>query len=72
MDHPDQAKHNPDNGKPMHASVDPDIAISKQEGSRSVVTVDHELPISVEEVGLQINLGSRPLSGILPKDMALG
>ena len=72
MDHLDQAKHNPDNGKPMHASMGPDIAISKQEGSRSVVTMNHELPISVEEVGLQINLGSRPLSGILPKDMALG
>nr|POF09849.1 hypothetical protein CFP56_65628 [Quercus suber] len=72
MDHPDQAKHTPHNGKPVHASVGPDIAISEQEGSRSSVTVDHELPISVEELGLQINLGSRPLSSILPKDMALG
>ena len=72
MDHSDQAKHTPDNGKPVHASVGPDIAIPEQEGSQSAVTVDHELPISTEEVGSQINLGSRPLSGILPKDMALG
>ena len=43
MDHPDQAKHTPDNGKPVHALVDLDIAISAHAGFRSAVAVEHEL-----------------------------
>ena len=34
--------------------------------------VNHELPISAEEEVSQANLGSRPLSGSLSKDLALG
>ena len=43
MDHPDQAKHNPNNGKPVHALVDLDISISAHAGFRSAVVVEHEL-----------------------------
>ena len=43
MDHPDQAKHTPDNGKPVHALVDLDIAISAHAGFRSAVAVEQEL-----------------------------
>ena len=50
MDHPDQAKHTPDNGKPVHALVNLDIAISAHAGSRSAVAVEHELPMPAEEV----------------------
>ena len=50
MDHPHQAKHTPDNGKPVHALVNLDIAISAHAGSRSAVAVEHELPMPAEEV----------------------
>ena len=56
MDHPDQAQHTPDNGKPVHALVNLDIAISAHAGSRSAVAVEHELSMSAEEVGSQIDL----------------
>ena len=59
-------------GKPVHVSVGPDSAISEHEGSGSVVTVNHELPILVEEEVSQVDLGSRPLLGNLSKDLALG
>ena len=55
----------------MHVSVDPDFVVSEEEGSQSVVSVEHDLPILAEEVGSQINSGSRTLSGNSPKALAL-
>ena len=72
MEHPDQDKHTPDNGKPVHVLVGLDIAILEHKGLQSAVAADHDLLILTKKVGLKINLGSRPLLGFLSKDMALG
>ena len=71
IDLPAQDKHASVYSKPVHVSVGPDSTIAEHEGSRSAIVVNHELPISVEEEVLH-DLGSRPLSANLPKDLALG
>ena len=72
VDLPGQDKHAFVYGKLVHVSVGPDSAISKHEGFRSVVTVNHELLISAEEEVSQADLGLRSLLGNLSKDLALG
>ena len=72
IDLPAQDKHASIYGKPVHILVGPNSTIPEHEGSRNAVVVNHELPISVEEVVSQADLGSRPLSGSLSKDLALG
>ena len=72
IDLPAQDKHASVYGKPVHISVGPNSTIPRHEGSRNVVVVNHELPVLVEEVVSQADLGSRPLSDNLSKDLALG
>ena len=72
MDLPAQDKHTSVYGKPVHVSVGPDSTIPEHEGSQSGVAVNHKLSISTEEEISQADLGSRPMSGNLSKDLALG
>ena len=72
MDLPAQDKDASIYGKPVHVLIGPNSTIPEHEGSWSAVAVNHELLISVEEEVSKADLGSRPLSDNLSKDLALG
>nr|POE65392.1 hypothetical protein CFP56_71835 [Quercus suber]POE66527.1 hypothetical protein CFP56_18784 [Quercus suber] len=72
MDLPAQDKHASVYGKLVHVFVGPNSTISEHKGSQNSISVNHELPISAKEEVAQADLGLRPLSGSLSKDLALG